>query len=218
MRQFLVPAPRLAWFQLCVNVSMRYPLRSELTPKHFDSPNKLELPMQSTLTTFFAAAGLLLSGTLAQAVIVDLTTDGSSGTINGARYEQIDPQSTGTGVIDSFAQIGNNDPTAHAYNTTDNNTLDNGSSDNFNHSITLADVPIVTISGNPYRQFLLDINENNNAALDQFLSLDEVQIFVGGTANSNVDTFTAGILDHDGTLIYRMDAGGDGTLSDSIML
>jgi hypothetical protein len=36
-----------------------------------------------------------------------------------------------------------------------------------------------------------------------------VQIFVGGTANSNVTTFTSGVLDHDGTLVYRMDAGGD---------
>ena len=57
-----------------------------------------------------------------------------------------------------------------------------------------------------YRQFGLDINQQG---ADPLLSLDEIQLFVGGTANSNVDTFTAGILDHDGTLIYQLDAGAD---------
>jgi hypothetical protein len=59
-----------------------------------------------------------------------------------------------------------------------------------------------------YRQFLLDVNENSGKD-NEFVSLDEVQIFVGGTANSSVTTFTSGILDHDGTLVYQMDAGGD---------
>ncbi len=144
------------------------------------------------------------------ALIVDLTTAGSSGTINGAIYEQIDPQSTGTGVIDSFSQQKSqgNGTTSQAYNTTENNTLDNGSPDNFNHSITLSMVPTVIRDSTVYRQFLLDANESNGGG-NEFLSLDEVQIFVGGSANSSVDTFTGGVLDHDGTLVYRMDAGMD---------
>ena len=93
-------------------------------------------------------------------ITLNLTTAGSSGNINGAIYEQIDPQSTGTGTINSFAQIGGNTTQVEAYNTNVNNTLDNGNSPNFNHSITLADVPIVSILGLDYRQFLLDINEN----------------------------------------------------------
>jgi hypothetical protein len=144
------------------------------------------------------------------ATIVNLTTAGSSGTINGAIYEQIDPQATGTGGIDSFVQQSpqGNDTTSKAYNTTANNVLDNKSADNFNHSILLSDVPSVVRSGIPYRWFLLDINENSGGG-NEFISLDEVQIFAGGTANSSVDTFTGGILDHDGTLVYRMDAGMD---------
>lgn len=156
---------------------------------------------------------ILLSTSLtASAAIIDLTTSGSSGTINGAIYEQVVGSSTGTGTIDSFAQIspGGNDPSSSAYNTTVNNTLDNGSPDNFNHSITVGEVPVVDISGTLYHQFILDVNENSGGTpSQQFVSLDEVQVFVGGTANSNVATFTGDILDHDGTLIYQMDAGAD---------
>lgn len=146
-------------------------------------------------------------------MIVDLLSIGSSGTINGAIYQQIDAQSTGTGTVDSFVQIqaqGNNDMQS-AYNTTANNTLDNGNPDNFNHSITVGEIPIVNISGTDYREFLLDVNEaDQGPANGRFISLDEVQLFVGGTANSSVETLDgSGILEHDGTLIYQMDAGMD---------
>jgi hypothetical protein len=154
---------------------------------------------------------LALASASAGATTVDLTTAGTSGTINDALYVQVDAQSTGTGVIESFVQVvgtANADET-QAYNTTVNNVLDNGPSDIFNHSITLDQVPLVEVDSTVYRQFLLDINESINASLDQYLSLDEVQLFVGGTANSNVSTFTGGVLDHDGDLVYRMDAGED---------
>ena len=150
------------------------------------------------------------------ATIVDLTTAGTSGTINGAIYEQIDAQSTGIDVFSQQRPKGNG-TTSQAYNTTVNHTLDNGSSDNFNHSIALSDVPVVDRGGTPYRQFLLDIKESSGEG-NELLSLDEVQIFVGGTANSSVDTFTSGILDHDGALVYQMDGGMDNwvALDDSL--
>jgi hypothetical protein len=150
------------------------------------------------------------TGADAASIVLDLTTAGNSGTINGAVYEQIDPQATGTGTIDAFSQQSpqGNGTTSQAYNTTVNNVLDNKSADNFNHSIFLSDVPLVLRDGTFYRQFLLDVNENSGKD-NEFVSLDEVQIFVGGTANSSVTTFTSGILDHDGTLVYQMDAGGD---------
>ena len=41
----------------------------------------------------------------------------------------------------------------------------------------------------------------DKSAGDQFLQLDEVQIFPGGTANANFETFGAdGVLQHDGSL------------------
>ncbi|MBI4355957.1 MAG: PEP-CTERM sorting domain-containing protein [Candidatus Omnitrophica bacterium] len=88
-------------------------------------------------------------------------------------------------------------------------TLDNGASDVFNHAIMITDVPRVTIDGIQYREFLLDINQNasDNPSL---LSLDEIQIFLSGTANQSVETFTGGILDlTDASLVYRLDAGSD---------
>jgi hypothetical protein len=168
------------------------------------------MKMLSTRMLAIGSLAAALGSLPLHAVIVDLTTLGSTGTINGALFYQTNPQSTGTGVIDSFVQSipGGVATTSHAYNTTVNMVLDNGSSDQFNHSITLGLVPIFDIGGTEYREFLLDINETNSAG-DEFLSLDEIQLFVGGTANSSVETFTGGILDHDGTLIYQLDAGGN---------
>ncbi len=161
-----------------------------------------------------AAASLTVSlatlSTSANAAIIDLTTAGTSGTINSAIYEQTNPQSTGTGTIDSFEQQSpqGNGTSSKAYNTTENNVLDNQAPNNFNHSIFLSAVPIVFRGNTLYREFLLDTNENSGGG-SEFLSLDEVQVFVGGTANSNVTTFSSGVLNHDGTLVYRMDAGTD---------
>lgn len=158
---------------------------------------------------FSTAAAILAAASLSSAAVVNLTTTGSSGTINSAIYEQAGPQSTGTGQTDVFAQQSptGNGTSSRAYNTTSNNILDNKSADNFNHSITLSMVPIVVRGNTFYREFLLDTNESGGG--DEFVSLDEVQLFIGGTANSSVTTFTSGVLNHDGTLLYRMDAGGD---------
>ena len=163
------------------------------------------------VAVFAVLVGFIFAASSAQAITLDLTCIGCSGEINDALYTQIDPQATGTGVINTFAQIsptGNTD-TSGAYNTTSNNTLSNGADDPHNHSIFLGDVPIVTVNGVDYYEFILDVNEADRMGIDKYVSLDEVQIFVGGTENASFDTFTAGILDHDGTLVYQMDAGTD---------
>jgi hypothetical protein len=173
--------------------------------------------MFSTAVRSLMIVGLMaMTARVASADILNLTFDDASGTLGGAYFVQIDPQSTGTGVIDPFVQVtGSGNPTdTRAYNTTTNGVLDVGAADNFNHSITLSQVPIVVnptgAAPGSYYQFLLDINENNNAAQDQYLSLDEVQIFVGGTANASFNTFGAGgVLQHDGTLVFDLDATGD---------
>ena len=154
-----------------------------------------------------AVVVLLFGAHVASATMIDLTTAGASGELNGAIFEQINLQSTGTGVIDSFAQIGAANQTAvQGYNTTVNNVFNNGAPDNFNHSITIGMIQVVSLESVDYYQFLLDINENNNRALDQYLSLDEVQIFVGGAANPSSTSFDAnGILQGVGTLVYDME-------------
>lgn len=136
---------------------------------------------------------------------LDLTAVGSSGSINGALYQQINPSSTGTGVISSFVEIGGNTDYVRGFNTTANGVAgdnDNGSSNVFNHELLLSDVPIVTIGGIGYRQFLLDINQTG---VDPLLSLDLLQLRQSATANfSTVASMLAG-----SSLAYDMDLGGD---------
>jgi hypothetical protein len=158
---------------------------------------------------------VLLAGLCALAIVaapvsadmVDLTTAGAQGTINDAIFEQIDPQATGTGSINSFVQVFGNTDVIEAYNTTVNNVLDNGASDQFNREILLSDVPLVTLDSVEYRRFMLDINAAANAPL---LSLDEIQIFRSSTPNQSVTTFTNDILDlADADLVYRLDGPVD---------
>lgn len=156
-------------------------------------------------------AGLMVIGFLAMGssqatIIVDLTTVGSSGFVNAGLFQQVTSQPTGTGFIDSFVEIGRNTDVVHAYNTTDNGTLDNGASNNFNRQIQISDINTVLQGGILYREFLLDINQTG---ADSLLSLDEVQIFLSTLPNQNVETFNgSGILElASSSLIYRLDAG-----------
>ena len=165
----------------------------------------------------FSLIVLLATPGLAQATTLDLTTTGASGFINGAFFKQIPEQPTGTGNIKSFVEIGDATPSGivtEAYNTTVNNVFDNGSSDQFNHELALSTVPIVNIDGTDYRQFLLDINENNSKAGESLLSLDEIQIFTTDYAhvNQSVETFDSnGVVELAGSnLVYRMDAAPAG--------
>jgi hypothetical protein len=116
--------------------------------------------------------------------MLDLTTQDASGFINGAFFQQINPQSTGTGVIDSFVRLQANG-TEQGYNTDARPVqFDEKTDATFTHSLLLSDVPKVTINGTVYRQFLLDINEGNGQN-QQLLSLDQLKIFQGATGDLN---------------------------------
>src|SRR5215475_7036831 len=88
--------------------------------------------------------------------------------------QQISPQSTGTGVIDSFLRIQQTGQ-ERGYNTDVGTPLDDKGG-GFTRTLQLSDVPTVTIGGVVYRQFLLDINQNGS----QLLSLNQIQIFQSG--------------------------------------
>jgi hypothetical protein len=125
--------------------------------------------------------------------VVDLTTPGAVGTsASGAIVEQVNPQPMGTGFIHAFVRIQGNNPdgTEQGYNT-DGRPLqfDEKTNAAFTRSITLGEVPVVTVNGTPYLEFLLDINQDQANPL---LSLDEVQIFLAGTGN--VTGYGAGTL------------------------
>jgi hypothetical protein len=110
----------------------------------------------------------------AQGVVLDLTTVGSSGTINGADLQQYTDTGAGSGNIDSFVRI-QSFGVQQGYNTDYRGAgfpeFDENTSANFTHSILLSSVPLVISDGIGYREFLLDINQNGQV----ILSLDELR-------------------------------------------
>jgi hypothetical protein len=117
--------------------------------------------------------------------ILNLTTTGATATstadIGGSfTVTQISPQSTGTGVIDSFLRVQANG-NERGYNTDLGTPLDDKGG-GFTRSLLLSEVPTVDLNGTPgnladdYYQFLLDINQVGSG-INNLLSLSQIQIF-----------------------------------------
>ena len=140
------------------------------------------------------ASAALMFASVAGATTLNLTTAGSFGTLDGALFVQ-GPTQSGTGVFPAFVQVAGNNLVKSAYNTEVNGTLDNGSSPTFNHSIQVSDLVVVTLGQTSFYVFALDINENNNAANDQYLSLDDIIVATGTVKNpSTTDPLALGTV------------------------
>lgn len=145
--------------------------------------------------------------------VLDLTGGATNQSYAGAIWSTTDSQSTGTGVIQSFVRISTNNPLEQGYNT-DARPLqfDENNSPSFTRSLFLSAVPIVTIGGQQYREFLLDINQTSNNPL---LTLDEVQIwqrsapalegFTAGGCDLSTSSNCFGTGFNSGTRVYRLD-------------
>ncbi len=138
----------------------------------------------------------------------DLTTSGSTATVNGSIYEQLNVGNAGTGNLDPFLTVqqqGNN-TVEEGYNTSGRPTAfdeDSGLTRTHNLQLSALSDNIVNISSTPYYEFLLD-NHQNNSANGRFLSLDKLQVYLsptGSQTTSNVSSL--------GTLIYNLDANTD---------
>jgi uncharacterized repeat protein (TIGR01451 family) len=146
---------------------------------------------------------------------LDLTLAGSFGSIDDLVFETSQAQPAGTGGFNTFEQIQHNG-VEQGYNTDGAKQFDTKTSANFNHSILLAQVPIVigdgtngTVEGVAYRAFLLDMNEPNGGT-NSFLSLDKLQIWQEESGSLNGFTSGAGFSGaHTNNLVYDLDAGGD---------
>ena len=153
-------------------------------------------------TQYALIASSVLSSALfsafAGAATVDLTTAGSSGAINGAKFFQYSSDlPAGTGVFGPFLRIQQNGTEA-GYNT--NGTLEfDTKTGTWTHAIQLGDIPLI----NGYRQFALDINETASKT-NPLLSLDQVRLFT--TSNANLTGYSFG---SNATEVYNMDTGGD---------
>lgn len=151
----------------------------------------------------------------ASALQLELTAPGSSGSVNGAIFEQIsDGVPAGTGNIDSFLRLQSrgNRTTEQGYNT-DARPLqfDENNSPQFTRSLLLNAIPIVNINGKDYRQFILDINEpnatNRNPKLPT-ITLDRLQVFLSKSpALTGYPNFGG-----NATKVFDLDAGSNNTV------
>jgi hypothetical protein len=132
-------------------------------------------------------------------VTLDLTSEGSSGYIGDAYFEQVDPLPTGTGYIRPFVRLSTNQAIEQGYNT-DARPLefDENNSNQFTRSLPLGDVPII----GTYRGFLLDINQNSTPT-GRFLSLDTIEIYLAD--EGDLTGYPGGI----GTKIFDLDEDDD---------
>jgi hypothetical protein len=127
--------------------------------------------------------------------VLDLTAPGAVETApSGAIVEQGDPQPTGCGVVHDFLRLqgaASGGGIQQGYNT-DARPLqfDEKNSPVFTHSITLSEVPVVTVDGVSYLQFMLGVNQNQSSPL---LSLDQLQIFLGSAPD--LTGYSGGTLD-----------------------
>ena len=147
---------------------------------------------------------VLVAAPYAKAIPLDLKAAGSSGSINGAFFTTTANQSTGTGVINPFVRVQDNG-IADGYNASARPVMpDVNNSAQFTRDLTLSSVPLVSIRGTAYYEFLLDINQT---AANPWLSLDKLDIYTRGTALSTANTLAA--LTGSSTLRYSLDAGSD---------
>jgi len=139
---------------------------------------------------------VLLPTASVHAVVVDLSYEGASGIINGARFYQFNEIPTGTGRVNTFLRI-QGFGEQHGYNT--DGTVEYDTMAGFTHSIQISDLPVATIGGTDYRELFLDINQDG----ERILSLDELRIAIRGSGNqTGYSTIFA-------TPIYDLDTGGD---------
>jgi uncharacterized repeat protein (TIGR01451 family) len=146
---------------------------------------------------------------------LDLTDAGDFGVIGDAVFTTGQVQPAGTGAFNSFVQI-QRKGSEQGYNTDHSPQYDEKSSAPHNHSVLLADVPVVvgdgsngTVEGLTYREFLLDLNEPNGGS-KPYISLDALQIWQ--EESGNLTNFTPGsgfAGSHTNYLAYNLDAGGD---------
>lgn len=147
-----------------------------------------------------------------ETVYYDLTTQtGSEALVNGAIFTTSDLQSSsGTGLIQAFVRVqdggnGPGDGFESGYNTSERPlSYEENTSPSFTKTLLLNQVPIVTIDGQQYYEFRLDINQLNSNPL---LSLDAVKLFTSDVSDGELSglitdsTFTVASLQQ----VYDLD-------------
>jgi hypothetical protein len=153
---------------------------------------------------------MLVSVTQAYALtILDLPTVGS-GSVNSAFFSLVDLHGQGTGNLDPFVRLhdnqGDHDGIDVGYNADADSTMPDTKPGPWTHNITLGDIPIVSFDGGTYYELLLDVNETGS---QQLLSVEVLRLFTSATAVDPADTYAA-LTAVAGTPNYDLDVGADG--------
>jgi hypothetical protein len=141
--------------------------------------------------------------------VLNLTTAGSSGFRNGAKFETNIVQPTGSGVIHSFVRISQaNQAIVEGYNTDGRPVqFQENTSPTFTHSIKLTDLQIVKKGNVDYYAFLLDINQEASVPK---LNLNELQVYLADAPDLHSGFVSeTGFAGHS-ALVYSIDQGADG--------
>jgi hypothetical protein len=136
--------------------------------------------MPRSRALLFSIGIIFLAAATAAANTIDLTYKGSYGNATAAIGGQfwavwMDQNSTGTGVIDPFLRIQQKEA-EQGFNTSLETKWDTKPG-TWTHAITLGGIPIIDIGGTPYREIILDINQDKGAS-NELLSLNQIQIFL----------------------------------------
>lgn len=152
-----------------------------------------------------------LSDRIVPAVQIKLTNLGAEAMASGALLQQLVSQPA-AGTYDPFVRLqgaSNANGIEQGYNTSARPLqFDERPNIAVTHNLQLSSVPVVTIGGVAYREFLLDVNQKNGAAK---LSVEEIRIFTdprGSLAayQNKTNTFAGQQAK------FNLDAGGDVTI------
>jgi hypothetical protein len=142
---------------------------------------------------------------------LDLTTAGAHGSIGSVLFQQSGSHFGDHEEARSFVSLHANGQStvAQGYNTDARPVqFDEVPSPFLTHSLQLSQVPLVTINGVAYRQFVLTVNQNHSSPL---LSLDELRLYMGSTPK--VTGYDPATMQLGGlTPVYDLDAGGANTV------
>lgn len=176
-----------------------------------NSLRRLATPSRRRHPSFDALEGRAVlssaSAITAGAINVDLTTPGSSGTINSAQFLEDSTQPAGVGVFQPFLRLQGNGTEAGLNSDASSLPYNDKNSANWTHSVLLSDVGVVMEQGIAYRTFGLDINQSNSGQ-NPILNLTQLQIYA---ANQPDLTSVAQL----GVPLYDLNAGGG---SNSVIL
>src|SRR5438874_4755727 len=180
-----------------------------MTTRHHQKDNQnMKTIRLSSLSVLLIAVASLLLATGAHATVVDLSANGSSGTIDGALFFQTDQLPSGTGFIDPFLRV-QASPTEQGYNTDGGFPFDDKSPHNFQHSVLLSSLAEFNLNGTEYFKFMLDANQTG--ASNHTFTLTQLQIYTSNNGAQTTTTFNPdGTLAFDSSthLAYNMNPGG----------